>query len=182
MSITVFRCNRVSIEGITDTNRCNTSANGTEGVEGGGVAAADAAASLTSTVSSTTSIAAASPPPLSGFFRGVALDDGGGGGASGAALLIRRPSLPIKEIIERLAGAHSNGLCDDVVEPLLEEEPLLLLGVELGGGSLVDDEAAALLLAMRALHASESCSAFSGGGSLSRGPGGTPTARAMSER
>ena len=180
MSITVFRCNRVSIEGITDTKRCNTSANGTEGVDGGGVAGADAAASLTSTVSSTTSIAAASPPPLSGFFRGVALDDGGGG-ASGAALLTRRPSLPIKEIIERLAGAHSNGLCDDVVEPLLEEEPLLLLGV-LEGGSLVDDEAAAVLLAMRVLHASESCSAFSGGGSLSIGPGGTPTARAMSER
>ena len=181
MSITVFRCNRVSIEGITDTKRCNTSANGTEGVEGGGVAGADAAASLTSTVSSTTSIAAASPPPLSGFFRGVALDDDGGGGASGAALLIRRPSLPIKEIIERLAGAHSNGFCDDVEEPLLEEEPLLLLGV-LEGGSLVDDEAAAVLLAMRVLHASESCSAFSGGGSLSIGPGGTPTARAMSER
>ena len=182
MSITVFRCNRVSIEGITDTKRCNTSANGTEGVEGGGVAAAgDAAASLTSTGSSTTSIAAASPPPLSGFFRGVALDDGGGG-ASGAALLIRRPSLPIKEMMERLAGAHSNGFCDEVVEPPLEEEELLLLGVELGGGSLVDDEAAALLLAMRAPHASESCSAFSGGGSLSIGPGGTPTARAMSER
>ena len=181
MSITVFRCNRVSIEGITDTKRCNTSANGTEGVEGGGVAGAAAAASLTSTVSSTTSIAAASPPPLSGFFRGVALDDGGGG-ASGAALLTRRPSLPIKEIIERLAGAHSNGLCDDVEEPLLEEEPLLPLGVELVGGSLVDDEAAAVLLAMRALHASESCSALSGGGSLSIGPGGTPTARAMSER
>ena len=181
MSITVFRRNRVSIEGITDTKRCNTSANGTEGVEGGGVAVDAAAASLTSTVSSTASIAAASPPPLSGFFRGVALDDGGGG-ASGAALLMRRPSLPIKEIIERLAGAHSNGLCDDVVEPPLEEEPLLLLGVELGGGSLVDDEAAAVLLAMKALHASESCSAFSGGGSLSIGPGGTPTARAMSER
>ena len=47
---------------------------------------------------------------------------------------------------------------------------------------LVDDEAAAVLLAMRGLHASESCSAFSGGGSLSIGPGGTPTARAMSER